>query len=280
MSKNRNLDFQSFLKVPKRIIRPLVDLAYPYIHKRILHLHRIQIAKDLFNNYGGSIAYGPFKGLEMVTDVKSVSPDFPSMYFGIYEQEVLNTLQDRPEKYDNFINLGAGDGYYALGVLFNGLFKASIAFEESLPRQKIIYELAEANNLRQRITVLGRADYFSIQKLPSDLLAKSMFLVDIEGGEFDVFNPETIELLKDSIVIVELHDFLVKDGAEKLLRLKSNVLPYFHISIFTTSKRDLSGFTELNELSDVDRWFNCIEGRGKQMTWWRLDPKDSTAKVT
>lgn len=99
MIKNTNLDYRILFKAPKRIMRLLVDLTYPYIHKRILHLHRIQIAKDLFKNYGGSIAYGSFKGLKIVTDVKSVTPDFPSMYFGIYEQEILNTIQDRPKKY-------------------------------------------------------------------------------------------------------------------------------------------------------------------------------------
>jgi hypothetical protein len=279
MNKNMIQFSRILLKVPKRILRIAIDLAYPYIHKRILHLHRIQIAKDLFNKYGGSIAYGPFKGLEIVKSSKSISPDFPSMYFGIYEQEILNSIQNHPDKYRNFVNFGAGDGYYALGAVLNGLFDTSIAFEEAPHRQEKIFELARANDLLERIEIFGRADYFSIQNMPSDLLAKSVFLVDIEGGEFEIFNPETINLLKNSIVIIEVHDFLVKDGHQRLAQLKHDVLRHFNITNFTTSARDLSQFAELNEYSDLDRWFNCIEGRGKQMTWWRLDPKNSTAKV-
>ena len=274
MILNNYSSVQRLLKFPKAIIRFLIDLAYPYVHKRILHLHRVHLAKILFNNSAGTIAYGPFKGLVMVKKVKSVTPDFPSMYFGVYEQEILNTIQTRPEKYKNFINLGAGDGYYSLGVLFNGLFETSIAFEESNIRQKVILELAKANSLQERIKVFGRADYLSIQELPEELLEKSLFLIDIEGGEFEILNHKTIKLLKKSIVIVELHDFLVKNGTEKLSKLKDDLLPYFNITSFTTSDRDLSKFIELNKYSDIDRWFTCIEGRGELMTWWRLDPKE------
>lgn len=269
-----NSKFQNLIGIPKSILRYLIDLTYPYIHKRILHLHRVFIAENLFNNFGGKIAYGPFHGLRISQNIKSVSPDFPSMYFGIYEQEVLNTIQNRPQKYTNFINLGAGDGYYSIGVLFNGLFESSIAFEESPIRQKMIVELAMANKVDDRIEVLGRADYFSIQELPAELLAKSMILIDVEGGEFEILNLETIKLLKNSIVIVEIHDFLTNDGEEKLTNLKSNLIPYFNITSFTTSARDLSKFTELYDYSDVNRWFVCIEGRGKLMNWWRLDPKN------
>jgi hypothetical protein len=85
-------------------------------------------------------------------------------------------------------------------------------------------------------------------------------------------------LLKDSVIIIEIHDFLVSNGEEKLNKLKNELMFYFNLTSFTTSERDLSKFTELNDYSDVDRWFTCVEGRGKQMAWWRLDPKNGVVR--
>ena len=79
--------------------------------------------------------------------------------------------------------------------------------------------------------------------------------------------------LKKSIIFIELHDWLFEDGKKKMTELLRNAKPFFKISTFTTTSRDLSKFPELFDYEDSDRWLIASEGRPKLMTWLRLDPR-------
>ena len=74
-----------------------------------------------------TVAYGPFKGLKFSSDAWW-GRERASMILGLYEQEVLESLTNIPKKYKSFIDLGAADGYYGIGVLVNNLFENSICF--------------------------------------------------------------------------------------------------------------------------------------------------------
>ena len=42
-------------------------------------------------------------------------------------------------------------------------------------------------------------------------LKKTLFLVDIEGSEFDIFNKNNIQTFKNSVLVIENHDFMIKN---------------------------------------------------------------------
>jgi hypothetical protein len=102
-----------------------------------------------------------------------------------------------------------------------------------------------------------------------------VLLVDIEGGEFDLFDVKLFKALKGSIIFIELHDWMINDGDNKLAKLKSEASKYFNFTEITTTSRDLSVFPELRSFNDTDRWLICSESRKKLMTWLRLDPKSN-----
>jgi hypothetical protein len=97
-------------------------------------------------------------------------------------------------------------------------------------------------------------------------------LIDIEGGEFDLLDREALRHLSRSVVIVELHERLVEDGEAKLAKLLAEASEYFRVGEFRTGARDLSGFPELAQMNDTDRWLLCSESRPYLMRWLRLDP--------
>jgi hypothetical protein len=87
-----------------------------------------------------------------------------------------------------------------------------------------------------------------------------------------LFDKNIFEVFSKSIIYIELHDWFFNDGNEKLKKIEEDAREYLSIEKITTTSRDLSMFEELNEMSDTDRWLICSEGRGRLMTWWRLDP--------
>jgi hypothetical protein len=97
-----------------------------------------------------------------------------------------------------------------------------------------------------------------------------VLFVDIEGAEFDFLDSEMFGAFRNSIVIVELHEWFYDDGLARVQRMR-NAAAATHTAIeFTMGSRDLSKFPELRTMHDDDRWLICSEGRGQLMTWLRF----------
>jgi hypothetical protein len=196
------------------------------------------------------------------------------MLLGLYEQEVLNSLINIPSDYRTFIDLGAADGYYGIGVLVNNLFDKSYCFEISEKGREIIKRNAETNGLSTRVVINGIADKCFYNHLSQDEIDRSVLLIDIEGGEFDLLDKKIMGVFMKSFIVIELHNWI--DGAsEKLQKLIVDAQETHFIEIFSTSARDLSMFDELKMYCDNDRWLVCSEGRPQLMSWMRLNPKNT-----
>ena len=202
------------------------------------------------------------------------------MMLGLYEQEVLESLTNIPTKYKTFIDLGAADGYYGIGVLINNLFENSYCFESTERGRNVIRENAALNGVTNKISIHGVAEKYFYKVIQSDQLSNSVLFVDIEGGEFDLFDKDIFRIFKDSIIFIELHNWFFEDAENKLEKLRNDALEFFDITELTTASRDLSKFRELKDFSDTDRWLICSEGRHKLMTWYRLDPKNPEQSST
>ncbi|MFA5040884.1 MAG: hypothetical protein WC464_04540 [Bdellovibrionales bacterium] len=233
---------------------------------------RRRVVEKVDRLFGSTVAYGPFRGMKLSKHPRWSYADRASIMLGLYEKEVLESLQKVPPSYKTFIDLGAADGYYAVGVLINNMFERSYAFEISEEGQSVIKQTAALNGVSDRIAVGGKADKDFFKHLPADELGRTVVLSDIEGGEFDLFDEAVFGVLKDAIFIIELHDWFFEDGPARLQKLKDAAKKTHEISAFTTGSRDLSQFKELATFHDIDRWLICVEGRKRLMTWLRLDP--------
>jgi hypothetical protein len=233
---------------------------------------RIAINERVDNLFSSTVAYGPFKGLKFTDEYWWGKTDRASMILGLYEQELLDALRTIGPAHRIFIDLGAADGYYAIGVLVNGLFYRSYCFEMSERAREALRANAEKNGVADRVIIRAAASREFYKDLPQDILSKSVILVDIEGAEFDLLTSDVFAAFAGSIILIESHDYFFANGQDKLDRLKVNAGQYFNITEITTTSRDLSRFPELRSFSDTDRWLICDEGRGQLMTWLRLDP--------
>ena len=232
---------------------------------------RVLLSRQLNEAFNGTVRYGPFRGLKFSTDSWWGESDRANMLLGLYEQEILTSLENIPTRYKTFIDLGAADGYYGIGVLINDMFERSYCFEISETGQGIINRNAILNGVSDRVNIMGIAEKDFYTQLPQHEPEQSVLFVDIEGGEFDLFDKALFNTFCKSIIFIELHDW-VKDGDEKIKKLKQDAEDHFSITELTTGARDLSKFEELKQMSDTDRWLICSEGRPRLMTWLRLDP--------
>ena len=139
------------------------------------------------------VAYGPFKGLRLSAQSVWSSSDSGSMLLGLYEQEVLNTLSLIAKPDRTFVNLGASDGYYGIGVLVAGLYGHSYCYESNETSRHLIEETAILNHASEKITVFGKAEKGFYNQIPSDRIDKITMLMDIEGGELDVIDKDFLK---------------------------------------------------------------------------------------
>ena len=201
--------------------------------------------------------------------------DFSSKLLGLYEHQVQEKIIYLQKKHQlkNIVNFGAADGFHIIGLIKNKYFEKGIAFEMNKQGQEYLQDNINMNNLREKITVLGQADFKKIADyLNEDELKKSLFLVDIEGNEFSLFNEENLKFFSKSFLIIENHNFLVNDEElkKKFFQLMNN---NFILEILQNSGRNPYDIEEISDLDDDERWLMMSEGRAKKMNWIVCIPK-------
>jgi hypothetical protein len=242
--------------------------------RHIIHLRRKQISKDLNEKFKGTVQYGFFKGFVLGDGYQWGQADLGNMLLGIYEKEVIDALAAASSTRDTLIDFGAADGYFAIGCLVNNMFEKTYCYELSEVSRLNLKNNAEINGISNRIDISGIASPNFYNELTDKGLnfEKCVILCDIEGGEFDLFTDESLKAIKQSIVIIEIHDWH-ENGQERFKQLKERAGKYFIVNELKTGSRDLSEFPEIADLRDDDRWLICSEGRHQLMTWLYLSPK-------
>lgn len=251
-------------------IRKTVDYL---MFKRAINARRQQLAIEIAGLYRWKIAHGPFVGMQISKSSWWGQTDLASKILGFYEAEVLAVLSSIDKtRYRHFVDLGAADGYYAIGTVYAGLFEDAYAFEMSHQGQAVIRANAQLNGISERVHVYGIADSNFDQQIPEVSLAQTVVLIDIEGGEFDLLDELLLQRLKQSLLVIELHEFMVDNGTEKLAALIKRLEQLYKLSWLRTGVRDLSNFDALESFNDTDRWLLCSEGRMQLQKWLVCEP--------
>jgi hypothetical protein len=250
------------------------DVSSALRGKRInpIKKRRIYLGERLSELYECTIMYGPFKGFKLSDTSWWGRSDRGSMLLGLYEKEVLESLSGLSGRYSYFMDIGAADGYYGIGVLVGRLFEKSICYELSESGRKAIEVNAEVNGVSNQIKIHGVAEKAFYEDYPPDVRSRTVLFIDVEGAEFDLLDRDAFIAFKDSVIFVELHDWFFDDGDQRLARLTGSARETHRTTKLTMGPRDPSVFPELRYLHDDDRWIICSEGRGQLMSWYRFDP--------
>jgi len=236
---------------------------------------RLRMSKYLSRQHADQVAYGPLTGFKFSKLSRWGTLDRGAMILGLYEKEVLDQISHHSHGRDVFVDIGAADGYYSVGLVSQGLFKHSYSFEKSKFGRSVIADTAKSNGVSEKVSILGMADVNSIKSVPAEDLKSAVVLIDIEGAEFEFLTDQVLDLLKECVVVIELHEWFLKDGADQRAAMEMRAKSHFSLKTLKTSARDLSDFPELDNFSDTERWLLCSEGRKRSMEWLVLRPHSS-----
>lgn len=239
------------------------------IAKEIL---KIIMERSLFLVLGGKVYSGPFAGMKYV--YKSTgSALFPKL-LGTYELELYSIIEDLCRKqFNTIISVGTGEGYYAVGFAVRNSQAHVIAFETKNEGQRLIKKMAGINGVDKRIGVHGLCDSISLSNSLTRC-NRCLILMDIEGGEETVLDPLVIPKLRESHILVELHDVLRRGmGAIITSRFESS----HKITEVWSRNRNLEDFpieSWRRHLFRLKKYLirSMYENRPEQMRWFYLEP--------
>jgi len=216
------------------------------------------------------VKYGIFKNLKMNHEISWGRGDIASKIYGFYENKIQQKLKDINNPI--LIDIGAADGFFAIGSLKSKICEFCYAFEETKKSRENLFKTAQINNVQNKLSIIGKAtkdNFFSL--LPSEInFSKVTILCDIEGGEFDFFSDEILKTIKYSNIIIEIH----KNHNKNLeIDLLERIKKYFDVSVIIDNDKNFENVSELHTLNDIDRNLICSEGRSYIGKWWHLSPK-------
>lgn len=81
----------------------------------------LQLGEQLDAIFQSRVQAGPFKGLYLPKHLAWGASARAALLLGIYEQDIQAFLPALSQRYSTFIDIGAADGYYTVGVLVNHL---------------------------------------------------------------------------------------------------------------------------------------------------------------
>ena len=224
---------------------------------------------------GRVVQYGAFRGMQLSQISGWCKAELASMLLGMYEREVLQYLANLPYRArENFVNIGAGEGYFAIGMLHAELSLRTICFEMSETSREAIRDGSSLNQIDQNLTLLGLADEdFLDQVEPVDDFEydNSVFLFDVEGAELGLLTDDGLRRMARAHIVIETHATMVSEqGQMEFEKLCSR---YHRVSEIRTEGRNPGEFSELESWPDNHRWAICSEGRPERGRWLVLSPK-------
>lgn len=224
--------------------------------------------------YKNTVQIGVFKDLKILDKVWWGQNDITSKIFGEYEKHIVCKLDELKGHSNNFIDIGAADGFFAVGSRKNGLFECCYCYEITRSGQETIKKLACLNGVDSGIIIYGEAKKNSLRSLVNNI-GSSVILCDIEGGEFELFDYETLYSLRKCFIIIELHDNVFPEYSGKREKLISNASDFFTIGYIDRINPNIYNNDQLYAWSDIERLIAFDECRPSNMSWLFLSPKDN-----
>jgi hypothetical protein len=227
------------------------------------------VARRVADEFGLAVRAGPFAGLRFVDEAVAaphLADSLPAKLLGSYEQEIhpaLERLLD--DGFSTIVNVGAAEGYYAVGLALRVPGARVYAFETHDGRRELCQEIARANGVEAQVEILGECDPAWLAALEDDCL----LLADCEGCEVDLLGPEQAASLSGSALVVELHDHIDPRSSRSI---KERFSATHQVERVAAAPRYSGDFPELGFLGWKNRELAISEVRTHAMAWAVLTP--------
>ncbi len=218
----------------------------------------------VFDEFQSRVHSGPFKGMRYIKE--SYGSDLIPKLLGTYEKELFVVVNEViTKKYDEIINIGAAEGYYAVGFAYR--LKAAktkiIAYELNDYATSLIKKLAALNGVFHKIQNFGEAQLSNIK---IDKHKNTFIICDIEGYEINLINPKINSLFLTCDLLVEIHDN--KDESTILNTLSERFRKTHEIQLINYTPRTKDDIKNLKWIKDPYFKLELIsEHRTRGLKW-------------
>jgi hypothetical protein len=249
------------------------------VHRRVIELEGalddarrepgLWVARRVSDELGLTVRSGPFAGLRYVEEAVGaphLADCLPAKLLGSYERE-LHPALERLLQHDfgAIVNVGAAEGYYAVGLALRTPEARVWAFETDPGRRDLCRELARANGVDARVEIAGECDAGRLAVFGDDCLV----VMDCEGCEVNLLG-EPSRALASSSLIVELHDAI----EPRSTRSVEEAFGETHaIELIDARPRYAGDFPELDFLGWNNRELAISETRTHPTRWAVVTPR-------
>lgn len=168
-------------------------------------LIRRRLRPVLWRIADGRVLAGPFRGMQYVP--RAHGSEWAPKLLGTYECEIAPAIEEAlTRKPRLFVNIGGGEGYYAVGLALRSPGVETVCFESSRRGRSMIRRLADHNDVVDRLRVFGTCNREALAATLSHG-SRVFVLCDVEGAEWELLDPVAIPSLREADVLVELHEF-------------------------------------------------------------------------
>lgn len=224
----------------------------------------------------GRVVDGVFAGMQYGTS--SVGSVLIPKVLGIYERELYPSIERiLATDPDMIVDIGAAEGYYAVGLAVRTKAIPVIAFETEQEGRRLLEQNARANGVLDRIAIHATCE---VADLAASLrgAARPFVVCDVEGYERELMDVGRIPDLKRAHILLELHEF-ISPGVTELIRQRFT--PTHGIEEIWQEDRTRNDlrFSTLYSRLIPGRFVRRIvsEKRPERMFWFVMNPKEPGA---
>mgnify|MGYP001269079836 CR=1 FL=1 len=261
---------EELMEENETLARRLSEVETRFYWWRILHwldsiFHRIGAQN------GFIVQQGPFAGMAYLSQVQSHDllhgSAFVPKLLGSYEAELHEMIARVATKpYATIVNVGCGEGYYTIGLARLLQHAHIYAFDIDQRNQEWCAEMACLNNVSDRVTIAGACD---LELLCALTTKPALLVIDCEGFELDLLQPDVLPGLCLCDVLVELHDFINPIISHTI---RKRFAPTHTITIIDSKERDPADYPALGVLSMREQRLAVEEFRPAGMQWAFMTP--------
>ena len=256
------------VKVLKSMVRATFFTPIRRLRKRARHARRQRDEKVLLDHVPLTVRTGPFAGMNLEGTCSPIGPKV----LGTYEMELsslIETIARSPVRH--VVNVGAADGFYAVGLLRHLPMARATAFEMRTSLHPHIDTLARTNGVRDRLTIHGVCDSPTLSStLNHD--ERTLVIMDVEGAERELLDVARVPGLRHAHILVEAHDF-VDPQISGLIRQRFEAT--HRVTVYRSRLRELADLPGVGGIGDAMLRRLANEGRPAQMEWFWLEPHAS-----
>jgi hypothetical protein len=227
-----------------------------------------QITTRYVAEHGLEVRRGPFAGMRYAHQMIAHAGYVTSKLIGCYEAElhdaILKAVQWDP---DLVLNVGSGDGYYTVGLARALPAARSIGYETDARERRAAELLAKTNGAS--VIFAGTCSTDTLQM--HSTYSRPLLIMDVEGFESELLDPNASPMLRQAMIIVEVHDS--EPGGPIARALLQDFSASHEIEQVGTQCRTIADYDELASWPAQKARIALSEGRPREGLWFVMSPR-------